>query len=252
MNSKVFLINLDKSTDRLQNCQRILKTVDVVAERVSAVYGADLSEEELSEAYSYEIAGAYHKQLNPGEIGCYLSHRKAWETIVEQKLDFAIVLEDDFELCGDLTAAVTAVTRINKPWDYIKLAGSDRKRSTTCNTVINDFELVRYQKIPARTCAQAVSLAGAKKLLQHSRPFKRPVDIDIQFWWEKSLDVYGLIPYPMRAREDTASEIDKLARRSKSRQSIFKKLSNMLYFAWHNRRAIKSYKVQGRKRKLDA
>ena len=31
-------------------------------------------------------------------IGCFLSHRKAWKKIVEQKLDAGLILEDDIRI----------------------------------------------------------------------------------------------------------------------------------------------------------
>jgi len=42
--------------------------------------------------------------------------------------------------------------------------------------------------------AQAVSKNGAQKLLSASSPFFRPVDVDIQHYWERNIDVIGLEP----------------------------------------------------------
>ena len=35
------------------------------------------------------------RSLSPGEIGCILSHRKAWQAIVDSGVETAMVLEDD-------------------------------------------------------------------------------------------------------------------------------------------------------------
>lgn len=234
MKHSILLINLDKSTDRFAHCQQELAKVQLKAERISAVYGADLSQQQLAQAYSYQLPGAYHKALNPGEVGCYLSHRKAWQRIIDQQLDFAIILEDDFIINGDLPGAIEQISKLTTPWDYIKLAEHQRKRSAIASQPLGDFTLVNYRKVPARTCAQAVSLSGAKKLLAHSQPFKRPVDIDLQHWWEKSLHLYGLTPCPIEPKKNTASEIDKLAKRNKAKSSLRKKFRNAVSFTWRN------------------
>lgn len=36
-----------------------------------------------------------YKKLSPGEVGCFLSHRKAWEIISKGEEKFGLVLEDD-------------------------------------------------------------------------------------------------------------------------------------------------------------
>ena len=33
-----------------------------------------------------------------GVIGCYLSHRRFWQMVVDRKMDYAVILEDDVKL----------------------------------------------------------------------------------------------------------------------------------------------------------
>ena len=37
----------------------------------------------------------YHRQMTMGEIGCFLSHYRIWENIVERKQNEVLILEDD-------------------------------------------------------------------------------------------------------------------------------------------------------------
>lgn len=233
-NYKTFLINLDKSVDRLERSASILKEHNILFERVSAVYGADLSAQELSTAYDYQLPNAYYKKLNVGEIGCYLSHRKVWQKIVDEQLDFAVILEDDFNIVGDFNQMLSTVSRLDITWHYIKLAGHNRTRKALYQADIENFELVVYDKVPARTCAQVVSLSGAKQLLKTSRPFKRPIDIDLQYWWEKDVRVLGLLPYVVEPNDTAVSEIDKLARRNKAEKSHTRKLADKVRFTVRN------------------
>lgn len=37
----------------------------------------------------------HHRQMTMGEIGCFLSHYKIWEKIVEKQQEQVLILEDD-------------------------------------------------------------------------------------------------------------------------------------------------------------
>ena len=99
MNYKVFLINLDRSTERLEKAAQQLNRLNVPFERITAVDGSQLTKAEIDAAFDIEQAErrtAYN--LTIGEMGCYLSHGECWRRIIAEALDFAIVLEDDLVL----------------------------------------------------------------------------------------------------------------------------------------------------------
>ena len=64
--------------------------------RISAVDGAAWSETERA---GYQGSGG-SRPLNPGEIGCWLSHRRAWAAILQTGAAWGVVLEDDAHLCA--------------------------------------------------------------------------------------------------------------------------------------------------------
>lgn len=234
-NYNVFLINLDTSVDRLKNARQQLTEFDIEFERLSAVYGPDLKLVELNKHYSSKLnAKEYHKQLNSGEIGCYLSHRKAWQAIVDQELDFAVILEDDFSLNENFKSLIPSLRSLKVEWDYIKLAEFPVKRKVVESFDLSPFQLVQYDKTPSRTGAQAVSFAGAKKLLAASEKFGRPVDIDLQHTWELGVKLFGLKPYPVNLQSQFESEIDKIARRNELKGKPWKKIINQLQFKLKN------------------
>jgi len=91
---KAFVVNLDRRPDRLAKITRALDSIDLEFQRVSAVDGRELHLKEhirpwmawLYEGFSYPLTGA---------IGCYLSHLKIWQYIINEDIDQAMVLEDD-------------------------------------------------------------------------------------------------------------------------------------------------------------
>jgi glycosyl transferase family 25 len=51
-----------------------------------------------------------------------------WQKIVDEHLDFALVLEDDFINNTDISKLMVDVANIKQPWYCIKLAESSIKR----------------------------------------------------------------------------------------------------------------------------
>lgn len=80
----------------------------------------------LSNSFVRKIAvpttGKHARNLTPSEVACYLSHKKAWETALAQKLDYAAIFEDDIHLAPDAGKILScAETWIPAGADLIKL-----------------------------------------------------------------------------------------------------------------------------------
>jgi glycosyl transferase family 25 len=235
---KICLINLARSTDRLTACANQLGAYSLPFERIEAVNGDSLDAAIINELYNFADS-SYHKHLTNGELGCYLSHVRAWQKIVDEQLDYAVILEDDILLQGDIQEGLEAIKNIQQPWDLIKLAEAPAKRKAVHQIAVGDFSLITYNKVPSRTCAQVVSLSGAKKLLATSSHINRPIDIELQYWWECELSVFGLKPYVVKANHDEVSEIDRNLNRNKVKQSFLKKVVSGFYFLFKNKKELK-------------
>jgi glycosyl transferase, family 25 len=159
-----------------------------------------MDETERNRIYSPELnRRRYHNPLHVGEIGCYASHIRCWSRILEQDLAFALVLEDDFVVRGDLGVVVRTLAGLPGGWQMIKLAAPFRRQAALRRVPLGPLTLVEYRKNPAGTLAQAVSAAGARLLLERCVPFARPVDVDLQFTFEKGISALGLEPFPFDA-----------------------------------------------------
>jgi glycosyl transferase family 25 len=91
----VFLINLDRSPDRLATASRHFSDAGILFQRID---GFDASKEDVSsipidQAAFTKIHG--RKFIRKGEIGVYQSHLRAINSFLESDKDFAIILEDD-------------------------------------------------------------------------------------------------------------------------------------------------------------
>ncbi|WP_367278723.1 glycosyltransferase family 25 protein [Malikia sp.] len=53
--------------------------------------------------------GEWFRRLTAGELGCFLSHLRCWQLLVERDLDCALILEDDFAPEPILSASTLAL-----------------------------------------------------------------------------------------------------------------------------------------------
>ncbi|WP_412504006.1 glycosyltransferase family 25 protein [Shewanella indica] len=214
MNFKILVINLESSADRLVSMQEQCARLGLTFERVPAVRGSELLPEKKAEVYDIEAnIRKYDRLLNDGEIGCYMSHVLCWEKVISDDLDFALILEDDAILTDDMPKYLDKLAESFREWDYIKLShGSKQKKDVAAVDIGDSLMLGLCLKLPSTTTGQLVSRDGAKKLLQYAFPIARPIDMDIQYWYEKSLRCFVARPFPV-LNGDFGSEINKVTDR---------------------------------------
>jgi len=148
MSVRAFVINLDRSPDRLHFMQAQAERHGLPFERVPAVDGYDVPDEFARYFAHYRTGEA--PLLAPGAIGCYASHIKTWRIIRDRGLPFAMVMEDDAEFDDDIVAALAgALTTLPPGWDFVNLSG--RTPQHACKPLARvpyDRHLVRYSRVP--------------------------------------------------------------------------------------------------------
>lgn len=96
--TNVIVINLDKDVERYARLSAALAGQGLVPLRLPGVLGSALPRSAMA-----FVPGERARQM--GTFGCFLSHVRAWETLIDAQMDSAIILEDDATLCGDLEQA---------------------------------------------------------------------------------------------------------------------------------------------------
>lgn len=191
---QVFLINLDRSGDRLARCEPILDKLGLPWERVPAVEGKLLDPAYLKQINPHPAPhGEWFRPLTPGEIGCFLSHLRCWQLIVERGLDCALILEDDFNVHEDCTRerlqTLAASAQGPHAWDVLKLTCL-RRNPRRVSSLPGGVELMGSGgTVPEDASAYMVSRTGAARLIQRRDHLLRPVDYDIKHYWERGLRV---------------------------------------------------------------
>jgi glycosyl transferase, family 25 len=168
-------------------------------QRFAAVDWKALPSEEQRRYYdTHAQQVAYFRPLTAGECGCYASHLVICEQLLNSDAPWALVLEDDVEPESHFDSVLDSVSSLPGEWDIIKLIG--RRKDVVINTkrIQPGLELVQFRKMPNLASAYLLSREGARKLLASRVPFVRPIDVDMRWWWDNDLRVFGLQPYCLR------------------------------------------------------
>lgn len=211
---KVFLINLDRSTDRLRSMVQQFDSQGIQFERMPAVDGNKVPDWLKGE---FEDS---HRTMMRGEIGCYASHLCIAREVVERGLEYAVVLEDDAVIVDNFVAICEeAVSMTPREWDYIHLSSNFKRPVFTVAKMSGGVSLIRHVQRPLNTAAYILSRSGAQSLLK-SMPRIQPIDQDIRHTYRFTLDVLGVYPAAASQATDTKSTIcDKYESRKLFNQS---------------------------------
>lgn len=193
-----YLINLDRSPQRLAQMLPRLAKAGIACERIAGVDGMTLGEAEFAAQTRENL---YYKPLRRGEVGCHLSHLKSLGAFLASGARYALVLEDDavFEpqLASVLAAALALRDRTadrNLRWDVLKL-NHRRRRHVDLAALGSQHRLVQYgPSVPIATTATVWTRAGARRWVDAYRGARRPIDCDLQHPWEYGLTILSVHP----------------------------------------------------------
>lgn len=208
----IVFINLSKDEERRERMQSQFAQMGLEAERLPAVWWAELPEaEQLRYFNSRQSHGRYHKPLSNGEKGCYCSHLKACQQLLSSDAPALVVFEDDVRLLPNLPLALNAIAALPEgaAWDMIKLYGREHEKIANQGILVKGaLQLISYRRVPSFAAGYVISRSGAQKMLDTRIPFDRPVDVDIRFWFENDLRVFGV--YPSVIALDDTSEVSSI------------------------------------------
>lgn len=195
-----YVINLAANTERLEAVRRVMGAQDIDFERIEAVNGWSLAEDEIAAAYdAVRNAREARQPLVPAEIGCYLSHVAAWERIAGGAQDGGFIFEDDFDATDNLAAVMEALSRDRTgDWDMVKLFTLEPQVELGgARDLVPGVRIGIPYRVPTCLIGYGLTREAAARLSASARPFFRPVDEDQKFVWETGLRVALVLPAPV-------------------------------------------------------
>lgn len=173
---KTYLINLDRSKDRLEVMKERLSAIGVTVERVPGVDGSKIDIASLS----VDVPNpSYPRSLTQGEIGCFLSHRKCWEKLVESGDDWALILEDDCIFHPSASRYLTSIDWIPDGCQLIHFYYTNKAKVYTDKLIdLPDGNRLFRAKVslPVGAYAYCISKEAALIALELSQTIYEPVD----------------------------------------------------------------------------
>lgn len=200
---RIFVISL-KNSPRRDVIRKHLNSLGLHFEFFDAIYGKDLSEEQLSKIdYNFypKNYGA-RSPLTLGEIGCAISHIKLYEHIINNNIPEAIIFEDDVFLhLYFKKILMDALNKTPKNKEILFLYHGKGKIFPFPKNLIERYKLAKYIK-PSKSskrciigaAAYLITCHGAKKLLEHAYPIRMPADFLTGLIQITRINAYGVEP----------------------------------------------------------
>lgn len=171
-----YVINLDRSTDRMERFAKSFATFPLPYIRVSAVDGKLLNTpiENFNNFMFWFNTG---RAALLGEIGCYLSHLNVLKTFLESDKEFAMICEDDAAPAPGCHETIQEAIDNSGSWDLLRLYGCRRKTSFPYLELSHSRHLCTSITSLVETRAYMVNRRAAKKLLRNLSPMTAAYDV---------------------------------------------------------------------------
>lgn len=202
----VYLINLAANRERLNNSDNQFAKARITYERLEAVNGWELTDEEIARVYDEATnhRRAKYPLVRP-QIGLYMSHINAWRRIASGPADGGFIFEDDFAADSALPDVLRWLSADAADWDMVKLfALKPASYSLSRRPLGARHEIVVPYRVPIANIAYGLTKDAARRLAAMAIPFFRPCDESHKFFWEKNLRVSLVLPPPVRIGDEKA------------------------------------------------
>jgi GR25 family glycosyltransferase involved in LPS biosynthesis len=195
-----YIIHMPASTQRAPLVDALLSALPD-AQVLEAVDGRTMTDVERAQIYpgGALFAPGYPFPLGAGEVGCFLSHRKAWERIVASGDVAGLIAEDDIVPAEGFSDALELACAEARADRLIRFPLRDREEAAAAVARSGDVTLFRPRVVGLTTGMQIVGRDAAARLLELSDQIDRPVDTFLQMRWLTGVDVLSLAPAPVRS-----------------------------------------------------
>lgn len=228
-----FVINLPKDIERKTSITKELQQAGIEFSFIEAIHGAELMKSPEGRAFYDEKKAIKirHRQMTAGEIGCALSHIKAYREMLAKNLPYAVVMEDDVHICEENLKAL--LPEIKNLYDsnrsvIILLSHVGRYISNKNDTPLGQTHKIHDYYRGGNGDCYVITRAAAKHMLENLFPVYTV--FDKWEFYKGFVDVKAIVPY-CAYQKDFASSIEEIGMRSlKMREN---RIRNVSYYIKH-------------------
>ncbi len=191
MTTRIFVINLDRSTDRWNALSGQARALRFELVRIAGIDGREIAADQRVGCDERAFERNNGRFVLPGEYGCYRSHLKVLSTFLETGEAACIVVEDDIILSADLVSRAEAALAAVPEADVIKLFNHRTVGFRPVAVSALGDEIGRATHGPQGSAAcYAVTRAGAQRLLKTIVVMRFPWDIELERGWASGACIY--------------------------------------------------------------
>ncbi|GMR42514.1 hypothetical protein PMAYCL1PPCAC_12709 [Pristionchus mayeri] len=178
---KIMVINLRRRPERRKIMEGICDVIGIECEFVEATDGRSLpSSYPLTQLESFLDPSSKRKMTN-GEVGCFLSHYRIWESVVADGLSRVLVMEDDarlvdgaFKMMGEM---MEDMMKERTQWGLVYMGRKRTPEHIKKDVWVSGVRHLSTVGYSYWTVGYALSLEGAKSLLS-GNPLERMLPVD--------------------------------------------------------------------------
>ena len=190
---RVFVINLERATDRKQDIQKLLDSLNIPFEFIKATDGKFFTENEFALYSKKETRKLLGYELTPNELACAISHLRIYEKMIQENIEQALILEDDANFDHTLVSVLENLDAFPSDWGIINFSSATYTYPTQ-HEVIPGHVVSEFKK-PVKFCVgYLLSLDAAKKLIELAYPVRCPADFLTGRAGITYFKTYGIFP----------------------------------------------------------
>lgn len=204
--NNIYCINLERSKDRWNNITNIANKEGLKLIRFEAVDGKKLNPMEIKNKCSDDYYKSIMNSNNFGNIGCYLSHLNLWKQLKLNKIDYALIIEDDIIFKDNFKKKLKKnLEEIPENWDIIFL-GLTRPCGSNLNKNIYKISDGKCNKDNGGLFAYIVNVKNIDKIIKIAdTPINKMIDHKIRDNYT-TLDTYFIYPHLVKHNYNIESD----------------------------------------------
>ena len=198
------IIHLERSLERKSQVIQLKKILPYRTKVVEAIDGSKPDNNFLKNYTPRLLRPYYPFSLRSAEVACFQSHRKCWQEILDRGLEAALIIEDDVDIIdGEFTAAVKLAMKEIKMGDLIRFPMKPREKPRNKSVRSDNISIFEPTVVGLGTQAQIVTYDAARRLLEKTEHFDRPIDVYLQLRWKHRVRILTLWPHGVCERSSS-------------------------------------------------
>ncbi|KJZ19666.1 glycosyltransferase family 25 protein [Loktanella sp. S4079] len=202
----IWLINLDRDSERLTKMQEQLSALGLSYTRFPAIYGKDHAEELATRADADAYARNMGSPILPGKMGCYASHLAVWDAFIQSDHKVALILEDDVVFHDDFLESLDAALAGSAHWDTVRF-NCIRAKLPIAQGKLGKYTLNAYIGPFTGNATYLIHKEVAERLLPNLWPQTRAFDHELNRFFKHDFRQMGLEPFSSHVDDGDVSSI---------------------------------------------